>query len=91
MPRIVCQPVFDGDATVYVLTVTVMDNESGLSSTVSREYTILAEGSGDQGLGDIGQLISDNLYILIPLIVIILGAIAAVGRSGKKRSSKKRK
>ena len=45
----------------------------------------------DDGLGDIGQLISDNLYILIPLIVIILGAIAAVGRSGKKRSSKKRK
>lgn len=91
VPRIVCQPVFDGDATVYVLTVTVTDNDSGLSSTVSREYTILAEGSGDQGLGDIGQLISDNLYILIPLIVIILGAIAAVGRSGKKRSSKKRK
>lgn len=45
----------------------------------------------DDRLGDIGQLISDNLYILIPLIVIILGAIAAVGRSGKKRSSKKRK
>ena len=82
--------MFSGDASTYVLTVTVTDLDGQVLNSVTRDYTIVAEESGD--VGDIGELISDNLYILAPLIVIILGAIAAVSRSGsKKRSTKKRK
>ena len=90
IPRISCKPMFSGDASTYVLTVTVTDLDGQVLNSVTRDYTIVAEESGD--VGDIGELISDNLYILAPLIVIILGAIAAVSRSGsKKRSTKKRK
>lgn len=93
VPRIVCKPAYDGEDVEYTLTVTVVDMDTRQEITVTKEYMVTAEESGDSGsFGDIGELISDNLYIFAPLIVIILGAIAAVSRSGsKKRSTKKRK
>ena len=105
IPRIAYDMVASGDGESRVLSVTVTDSE-GEHITVTKTYFVgdnapvdpsepdTPDTSGDSGqeLDGIMELISDNLYILAPLIVIFLGAIAAVSRSGrKKRSTKKRK
>lgn len=97
--RIVCQPEFSGDAQTYVLKVTVT-NDKGESVTVTQNYTILAEGaevptdpedpsSGDSTSDDAASFLSDYMYIIAPLIVIILAIIGAASRAGRK--GKKRK
>ena len=104
LSRVAYTPIATGDGESRQLTVTVVNSE-GERVSVSKTYFVGPESvvppedpdvpgdtETDETIGDIGELISDNLYILAPLIVIILGAIAAVSRSGsKKRSAKKRK
>ncbi len=98
-PRIACQPEFSGDAQTYVLKVTVT-NDKDESVTVTQNYTILAEGaevptdpedpsSGDSTSDDAASFLSDYMYIIAPLIVIILAIIGAASRAGRK--GKKRK
>lgn len=103
IPRVVHTPQITGDAQVLTLTVTVT-NEDGVSTTVTKDYTVLREGASvpdpdqpgtgtSEDDGDSAGFLSGNLTYLIPIIVVILAIIGAVAKmAGKgKKSGKKRK
>ncbi len=98
IPRIAYKMETEGTGESRVLTVTVT-NADGESIKITKTYYV-GTGSTEgpdgsdglsEGVDEIGELISDNIYILAPLIVIILGAVVAVSKSGKKKKSTKRK
>lgn len=93
VPRISCTPISSGDGSAYVLTVTVTDLDTGHSSTVTKNYSVVKEGST---VDDIVDTVEENKIAIIPLIIVILLGIVAKMLSGskkkkKKSSSKKRK
>ncbi len=76
-------PIKDGN---FTLKVRITDS-SGNEMTVTQQYSVGTPSNDDEGslstpesLGDIMTMIEDNLYIVAPIIVIILGAIVAAVR-----------
>ena len=101
-PRVCHTPVWNGEeAAVYNLTVRVVDQDDGVEGEAHATYVILKEGVqwGDQdqpGEGDQDQsegdgvpsFLSEYMYILAPLLVIILAVVGALSRSRKKSKRK---
>lgn len=102
VPRVCHTPVWNGeDAAVYNLTVRVVDQNDGVEGEAHATYVILKEGVqwGDQdqpGEGDQDQsegdgvpsFLSEYMYILAPLLVVILAIVGALSRSRKKSKRK---
>ncbi len=79
IPRAVIGP-FDKDGT-YEVTITVTD-ENGLRQERTTSFTI-GEGADDPSPSkdfELPAIIEDNLYIIAPIVVVILGAIVAAMR-----------
>lgn len=124
IPRVPHTPALIGDAEAFVLTVTVIDTESGDTNTVSKSYTVGTTGpmepsepsEPDEPIepgepsepSDPGEpsepsnpteteddvtvdALSEYGYLIIPIIVIILAIAGAISRSGKKKSTNRRK
>ena len=101
-PRVCHTPVWNGeDAAVYNLTVRVVDQDNEVEGEAHATYVILKEGvqwgdqdqpsDGDQDQSEgngIPSFLSEYMYILAPLLVIILAIVGALSRSRKKSKRK---
>lgn len=92
VPRVACKPISTGDASAYVLTLTVTDNETGQTTTVTKDYAVVKEESS--GISD---MLSGNKSLIFALFIIALMAVslfikfAGLGGSKSKKKSTKTK
>ncbi len=90
--RVACTPISTGDASAYVLTLTVTDNETGQITTVTKKYTVVKEESS--GISDV---LSGNKSLIFAVFIIALMAVSMFikfaglgGSKSKKKSTKTR-
>ncbi len=86
VPRIACKPISTGDASAYVLTLTVTDNDTGQYTTVTRDYSVVKDDSSG--------LLSNNkslIYVVIVIALLVVSLVvkfAGLGGSKSKKSTK---
>ncbi len=85
VPRIACKPISTGDATAYVLTLTVTNKDTGQTATITKDYSVVKES-------DSGGLFA-NKYLIFAVIIIVLLAVTLFikfsGLADKMTSNKK--
>ncbi len=87
VPRVACKPISTGDASAYVLKLTVTDS-SGNSTTVTKDYSVIKESGGS-------GLLSDKSLIFAAIVIVLLATtlfikFAGLGGKSSKKSTKTR-
>lgn len=87
VPRVACKPISTGDASAYVLTLTVTDNETGQTTTVTKNYSVVKDDSSGLFSGDKSLIFA--LIIIAILVVAMVIKFAGLGGSKSKKKSTK--